>query len=75
MQVVELAPIQKLLPEEVILKVFEQLQPYTLGRVASVCKHWSDLTTHSTLWRAACQEAFRADGAEKLARLLRVVYK
>ena len=72
---VELALIQKLLPEEVILKVFEQLQPHTLGRAACVCKHWSDLTTHSTLWKAACQEAFKADSSEKLARLLRLAYE
>lgn len=41
---VELAPIQVLLPEELLNLVFARLGPYTLGRAACVCRQWRYLS-------------------------------
>lgn len=75
MQEVELALIQRLLPEELLLKTFALLGPYALGRVACVTKQWRTLSHHSGLWKPACLEAFAADGESKLEALLRLHYK
>jgi hypothetical protein len=41
--VVELAPIQAALPDEIMLLVFDVLPAYQLGPVACVCRHWRAL--------------------------------
>ena len=40
----ELAPIQKLIPDELLLVCLSRLPAYSLGRVAGVCKHWRVLS-------------------------------
>eukprot|EP00775_Hariotina_reticulata_P009348 gene9348-9511_t len=56
----ELAPIQKLFPEELMHTIFSYLGPYSLGKAACVCKQWRFLSEHPRHWQAACQEAFGA---------------
>eukprot|EP00879_Flechtneria_rotunda_P006559 GHRR01006892.1.p1 GENE.GHRR01006892.1~~GHRR01006892.1.p1 ORF type:complete len:222 (+),score=44.07 GHRR01006892.1:225-890(+) len=54
----DLAPIQRVFPEELMNIVFSYLSPYNLGRAACVCKQWKHLCEHSRHWEAACREAF-----------------
>lgn len=63
---IELAPIQKLLPEELVFKIFEKLQPYTLGKVACVCQQWRNWTLYSELWKRACLQAFMTEDWEQI---------
>jgi len=74
-QEVELALIQKLLPEELMLKIFELLDPHVLGRLACVCSQWRAWTMYSPLWKAACVEAFQADQPAERAALQRRLYR
>jgi hypothetical protein len=74
-QDVELALIQKLLPEELVLKIFELLDPYVLGRLACVCSQWRSWTMYSPLWKAACFEAFQADDPAERTALQRRLYR
>jgi len=74
-QDVELALIQKLLPEELVLKIFELLDPYVLGRLACVCTQWRAWTMYSPLWKAACFEAFQSDVPAERAALQRRLYR
>lgn len=75
LQVVELAPIQKKLPEEVMTLVLGRLAPYELGRIQSVCKQWRELGSHDALWQPACNEAFWYEDKETTARLLKRAYR
>lgn len=36
----DLAPIQRVFPEEMMNTIFSYLGPYDLGRAACVCKQW-----------------------------------
>ena len=71
----DLALIQAKLPEEVLLLVLGQLAPYQLGRTQCVCKHWRALCERESLWRPACQDAFRMQPAEDVATDLRSQYR
>lgn len=66
LQVIELAPIQRLLPEELMLKILGQLQPYALGKAACVCQQWRELTLYPDLWKTACLEAFMTEKPDTL---------
>lgn len=70
---VELAPIQAMLPDELLLIVLSHVNSYTLGSVACVCRHWRALVEHPRLWEAACTEAFRLQYPDKAVRARRVV--
>ena len=61
LKVVELAPIQRLVPDDLMLKIFAYLPPYQLGRLSYVCFSWRDYVKDSTLWERHCREAFQAD--------------
>ncbi len=37
---VELAPIQALLPDEVLLMIMARTGSFSLGSIACVCRHW-----------------------------------
>lgn len=54
----ELALIQRVLPEEVMLSIFQRLSPYVVGRCSLVCRQWRLLADHPRLWERACKEAF-----------------
>ena len=70
-----LALIQARLPEEVLLLVLGKLAPYQLGKAQCVCKQWRALCERETLWRPACQDAFRMQPAEDVATDLRSQYR
>ncbi|KAF6259857.1 hypothetical protein COO60DRAFT_1622002 [Scenedesmus sp. NREL 46B-D3] len=53
-----LAPIQRLLTDELMTIIFSHLGPYTLGQTACVCRHWRYLTDHQQHWQAACEQAY-----------------
>ena len=40
---VELAPIQELLPDEMLQHVLARLSPYMLGHIACVCRQWRSM--------------------------------
>jgi F-box protein 9 len=48
----DLAPIQRLFPEELIINFFSRLGPYNLGKAACVCKQWKQ---YSEVGTAFCQ--------------------
>ena len=52
------APIQKLLPEEMMLTIMAKLPAAQLARAQCVCLQWRSLADSPELWRAACREAF-----------------
>eukprot|EP00878_Enallax_costatus_P024541 GHUV01026194.1.p1 GENE.GHUV01026194.1~~GHUV01026194.1.p1 ORF type:complete len:277 (+),score=60.16 GHUV01026194.1:176-1006(+) len=56
----DLAPIQRLFPEEMMNTIFSYLGPYELGRAACVCRQWRHLSEHHKHWQAACQQAYGA---------------
>ncbi len=40
---VELAPIQEMLPDEMVMHILARVSPYSLGAVACTCSHWKML--------------------------------
>jgi hypothetical protein len=43
------------LPTEIILYIFEFLEPEDVARISSVCKNWNALANYSPIWRKFCQ--------------------
>eukprot|EP00882_Tetradesmus_deserticola_P006606 GHRQ01006956.1.p1 GENE.GHRQ01006956.1~~GHRQ01006956.1.p1 ORF type:complete len:322 (+),score=145.94 GHRQ01006956.1:228-1193(+) len=54
----DLAPIQRLLTDELMTIILSHLGPYNLGQAACVCRHWRLLTDHQQHWQAACEQAY-----------------
>ena len=69
------APIQAMLPEEMLAAVFERLPVGSLGAAQCVCSQWRHIGATPELWRAACDDAFRATPAEVNLRMLRAQYR
>ncbi|EFJ48339.1 hypothetical protein VOLCADRAFT_81203 [Volvox carteri f. nagariensis] len=57
-QQVELALIQRTIPQELMVIIFSFLEPYALGKAALVCRQWRNISEHPRLWEYACHEAF-----------------
>lgn len=72
---VELAPIQRLLPEEVLLLVLGKLPIAALGAAQCVCRQWRAVGNSPCLWRRACLEAFYNSDLETNSRLVRTQYR
>ncbi|KAK9831468.1 hypothetical protein WJX81_008220 [Elliptochloris bilobata] len=73
---VELAPIQQLLPEEMLALVLSHLpSAYALGAVACVCRGWRSAAQNPALWRAACARTFSELQHDELARLVRLSHR
>ena len=73
---VELAPIQQLLPDEMMALVLSHLpSAYALGAVACVCRNWRDAAQNPTLWRTACARTFPELQHDALARLVRANHR
>jgi len=45
----------KKLPTEIVLYIFEFLQPEDLAKISSVCRKWNALANYSPLWKRICQ--------------------
>lgn len=73
-QVVQ-APIQKLLPPELITTFLRYLPIITLAHCQCVCKQWNSLGNFPPLWETACQEAFQHIDYDKLCRLVRTAHR
>lgn len=74
-EAVDLAPIQRKLPEELLLAVLAWLPPYELGRAQVVCKQWRALCGAEPLWQPACAEAFRMEKPDAIAAALRSQFR
>jgi len=72
---VELAPIQKLIPEELLVEILRLLPTYTLGKVAVVCRQWRGAVKHPSLWEKACRTGYGLAGWELSKRLVREEYE
>ncbi|KAG2437601.1 hypothetical protein HYH02_011241 [Chlamydomonas schloesseri] len=73
----ELAPIQRALPNEMLVKIFSKLDPYSLGRAALVCRQFRSLHEHPRLWEHACYDAFHLAISDKreLHKLMATQYR
>ena len=69
------APIQKLLPPEVMLLIFSQLPIASTARAQCSCRQWYRLGLAPDLWRTACQEAFQRCSYKRNSWLLRREYR
>ncbi|CAD7699765.1 unnamed protein product [Ostreobium quekettii] len=73
----ELAPIQRAVPDELMIMIFGWLSPFALGRAGCACRQWRILVEHPGLWRRACLDAFRpqshAEGGDAV-EVLRACY-
>ena len=72
---VELAPIQRKLPDEIMSMVLGKLGAYNLGRTQCVCKAWHQLGFSEELWAPSCLEAFQQDPREAIVQLVRTQYR
>ncbi|KAG1672950.1 hypothetical protein FOA52_012395 [Chlamydomonas sp. UWO 241] len=74
---VELAPIQIMLPDEMLLLVLSKLTAYDLGAAACVCRDWMEVIQHPKLWEVACTEAFQMQYPDRaaLSRLATTMYR
>eukprot|EP00887_Chlorella_sp_A99_P002797 scaffold6.g2797.t1 len=72
---VELALIQQMLPEEMLLAVLAKLPPPALAAAQCVCRQWRAAGAAPALWRAACRDAFHDADEEALARLARAQFR
>jgi F-box protein 9 len=67
---VVLSPIQKLLPDEMLLLIFSKLPIGSLGAAQCVCQQWRAVGAAPSLWLSACQEAFPdVDSSEGAAQM------
>lgn len=74
-QTLSQAPIQKLLPPEVMLLIFSQLPIASTARAQCSCRQWYRLGLAPDLWRTACQEAFQRCSYKRNSWLLRREYR
>ena len=72
---VELAPIQRKLPDEIMSIVLGKLGAYHLGRTQCVCKAWHQLGFNEELWEPSCLEAFKQEPREATVQLMRLQYR
>lgn len=71
---VNLSLIQKLLPEELLLKVFTALPVTSLAAAQCVCRQWRGVGAAPPLWAAACAEVFHDRDAAGNAALVKEQY-
>ena len=67
----EQAPIQAMIPEEVLAVVFSKMPPHALAAAACVCAAWRQTADTPSLWRAACLRAFSSTSLEANLHLLK----
>jgi hypothetical protein len=72
---VELALIQKMLPDEMLLLVLSKLPITALGAAQCVCRHWRMLGNSPCLWQRACLEAFYNSDLATNCKLVRTQYR
>jgi hypothetical protein len=63
----DLAPIQRLLTDELMTIIFSHLGPYTLGQAACVCRQWRYLTDVSEQHGSVRTAAAAVAAAEAVA--------
>jgi hypothetical protein len=72
---VELALIQRLLPEEILLLIFGKLDAISVAAAQCVCRQWRAVGAGPSLWRAACMGAFPFSTPQENAQLVRLKYR
>lgn len=70
----EIAPILKILNDEVMVQIFSLLPPVALGKVACVCKAWRDICSVPRLWEAACLSTWQLYGSHVNRHLVDAKY-
>ena len=68
------SPIQKKLPQEIMLKLFSRLGPYGLGVASCVCRQWNILAQQPQFWYRACLDAFAEDTPEENVEIVKAQY-
>lgn len=58
----KLGLIEQMLPDEMLLHVFQRLSVTNLGIAQCVSKQWRSIGSTPSLWRSACLEAFYKPG-------------
>lgn len=71
----ELSLIEKMLPDEMLLHIFQRLPVPTLATAQCVCRQWRSVGATPVLWRTACLEAFFTSNAQQNAELARAQYR
>ena len=72
---VDLAPIQRKLPDEIMSMILGKLGAYNLGRTQCVCKAWHTLGFNEELWSPDCLHAFQHEPKDALVQLMRSQYR
>ena len=72
---VQLAPIQRVLPDEILADILGLLAPFTLAKAACVCSQWGTLAKRNSLWQKACLEAFQYLGRQETLQLVQRQYR
>lgn len=72
---VDLAPIQRKLPDELMSIILGKLGGYNLGRTQCVCKTWHYLGFNEELWASDCLEAFQQEPREATVQLMRTHFR
>ncbi|KAF8377053.1 hypothetical protein HHK36_030425 [Tetracentron sinense] len=73
--VIDLAPIHRCLPDELLFEVFARMNPYSLGRAACVCRKWRYTIRNPLFWRSACLKAWQLAGAVENYKILHSIYE
>lgn len=71
----ELSLIEKMLPEELLLHIFERLPIASLAAAQCVCSQWRRVGDAQPLWRRACKEAFFTSTMDQNAALAKQQYR
>ena len=54
----KLAPIQKLLSDDLMREIFLRMTPVAVSRAACVCRQWRLLSLNEDIWEKACYAAW-----------------
>lgn len=72
---IKLAPVQVLLPEELLLLVFSKLTVTGLGAAQCVCRQWRAVGNSQGLWQQACLEVFHNSNFEQNCKLAKSQFR
>ncbi|EFN58921.1 hypothetical protein CHLNCDRAFT_19561, partial [Chlorella variabilis] len=67
--------IEKMLPEELLLHIFQRLPIASLAAAQLACRQWRLVGATQLLWRRACREAFFTSTMDQNASLVKQQYR
>lgn len=68
------ALLHRMLPDELLLAVFQHMSPINLGRAACVCRKWWYTIRTPSIWQTACLSALQDCSEEDQEKLLKRTY-